>query len=119
MPQFAIDSTVGRFQRDLADAVRRHPSIIEDLRETLDKLENDPHIGVWVPGVDAEVRKVRVGVRKQNIGKSAGYRLLYLVEPDTKVIRLLFLHFKPRKAIILPGEISALLGKLNDPSGWR
>ena len=116
MPRFAIDSTVGRFQSDLAEAVRRHPSVVEDLREALEKLEDNPGAGVWVPGVGAEVRKLRVGVKKQNIGKSAGYRLLYLVEPDAKTIRLLFFHFKPRKAIVPPVEIGTLLKTLGSSS---
>ena len=109
MAKFVVDATLGRFQRDLVDARQRHPSVVEDLSNTLERLADDPAIGAWIPNVGAEVRKVRVGVKKQNVGKSSGYRLIYLVERQAQIARLLCFHFKPKEALLRPDEIIAIL----------
>lgn len=109
MPKFRIDLTESTFRRDLEAARKRHPTIVEDLTELFEALENDHTLGDWIPGLKAEVRKVRVGVRKQNIGKRGGYRLIYLVDREAQIIKPLFCHFKAQLAVVPNETILKLL----------
>ena len=111
MPRLTIDLKLQRFQRDLREAVKKHPSVKDDLRETLDKLSKDDtfRIGDRIPGIAAHVRKTRVGVKQQNIGKSKGYRLIYLVDEGRRRIIPLCFHFKANKALVPPSEIADII----------
>jgi hypothetical protein len=106
LPQFRIDLTCLTFCRDLASAKSKHPSITEDLADLFGVLEDHYTIGDWIPGVGAHVRKVRLGVKKANIGKSKGYRLIYFVDLEAKIIRPLLLHYKPEIALIPNANIA-------------
>jgi mRNA-degrading endonuclease RelE of RelBE toxin-antitoxin system len=101
------------FQAHLKAAAKKHPSLVDDLRETLDKLEKDHTIGDWIPGLgpNREVRKIRVGVRGQGISKRRGYRLIYWVDHENTTLRLLLFHFKPDLAVVPMKDIAGLLGR--------
>ncbi len=114
MPPLKIDLTARTFSRDLADAIKRHRSVKADLESALESLEKDPTIGAWIPGLGGEeVRKLRIGVKKDGIGKSKGYRLIYKVDRKNSVITLLFFHFKPDLALVPTKEIAEVLKSLN------
>jgi mRNA-degrading endonuclease RelE of RelBE toxin-antitoxin system len=106
LPRFQIDLSVTTFIRDLTAAKKTHKSITEDLKGILASLENDHTIGEWIPGIGYEVRKVRIGVKKAGIGKSKGYRLIYFVDQERNIIRLLLLHYKPDIPLIPNNEIA-------------
>lgn len=106
MPRFRIDLSVKTFLRDLTSAKKTHKSVLEDITEIFNSLENDHTVGEWIPGIGHEVRKVRIGVKKAGIGKSKGYRLIYFVDLETNVIRPLLLHFKPDIPLIPNKEIA-------------
>lgn len=114
MPKFLIDLSEPTFKRDLGAAKKRHPSVISDLTALFQVLENDHTRGDWIPGLNAQVRKVRVGVKQSNIGKSNGYRLIYVVEEDKGVIRPLFFHFKPEIEMVSHEMILKTLSAIND-----
>jgi mRNA-degrading endonuclease RelE of RelBE toxin-antitoxin system len=109
LPPFRIDITEPTFQRDLRDAKKRHSTVAQDLKETLEALEKDHAIGTWIPGLNAHVRKVRLGVKRQNIGKSCGYRLIYLVDEDTHTITPLLFHYKPELDLVPNAEIMKII----------
>ena len=111
MPRLTIDLNLQRFQRDLREAVKKHPSVKDDLRETLDKLSEDDafRLGDRIPGIPEHVRKTRVGVKQQNIGKSKGYRLIYLVDEGRRRITPLCFHFKANKALVPLPEIAHVI----------
>jgi mRNA-degrading endonuclease RelE of RelBE toxin-antitoxin system len=96
----------------LRAALKKHRSVRDDLSETLSTLQDDYKLGVWIPNVGAEVRKIRVGVRKNRISKRDGYRLLYLVDREKQVITLLTFHFKPDIEVIPDAEVARLVEKL-------
>ena len=113
MPTFQIDANVATFRRDLAAAKKRHPTVTDDLALLLESLEKNPELGDWIPGLGKEIRKIRVGIKKQNIGKRSGYRLIYFVDRDASLIRLLLFHHKPdielaSTATILKALVTAL-----------
>lgn len=96
MAKYKIDAEHSAFLRDLKNTKKAHPTLLrEDLPACLREIEQEPEIWPRIPGLETEVRKARVGVKKQSIGKSGGYRLIYLVERGPAVIRLLALHYKP------------------------
>lgn len=112
LPQLKIDATSTTFQRDLNAAKKRHPTVLNDVKVVLENLEENPSLGDWIPGVGEEVRKVRVGVKAQNVGKRNGYRLIYWIDRTSGIIRPLFFHFKPQVELIPPDEIARVLKQL-------
>jgi len=119
LPRLTIDLNLQRFQRDLREALKKHPSIKDDLRDTLDKLSKDDafRLGDRIPGIPEHVRKIRVGVKQQNIGKSKGYRLIYLVDEGRQRITPLCFHFKASKALVPLTEIAEIIVQAFSDSG--
>jgi mRNA-degrading endonuclease RelE of RelBE toxin-antitoxin system len=106
MPRFAIDAEQPAFLRDLRQAARRHPTLLrDDLPPLIERIAENPEEFPELIGLDAEVRKSRLGVRKAAIGKSGGYRLLFQVHRDVSVITLLALYYKPERTILSFEEI--------------
>jgi mRNA-degrading endonuclease RelE of RelBE toxin-antitoxin system len=103
----------------LHEAVKKHPSVKDDLRETLDKLSKDDafRLGNRIPGIPEHVRKIRVGVKQQNIGKSKGYRLIYLVDEEMRRITPLCFHFKASKALVPLADLASIIQKIFSDSG--
>jgi hypothetical protein len=96
LPAFAIDLSHPDFRADLKKALKRHPSLsTDDLPNLIDRILETPEIGDRIPGLVAETRKVRVGVRQQNLGPRSAYRLIYLVNRETRVLKPLALYYKP------------------------
>ncbi len=112
MPPLKIDLSAPTFERDLKEALKRHRSVKTDLQSALESLEKDPNLGDWIPGLGEEVRKFRIGVKKDGIGKSKGYRLIYKVDREKSVITLLFFHFKPDLALVPIKDIAEVLKHL-------
>jgi mRNA-degrading endonuclease RelE of RelBE toxin-antitoxin system len=112
LPPFRIDLTEPTFLRDLRNAKKRHSTIAEDLRESLEALEKDYTLGQWIPGLSAHVRKMRLGVKSQNIGKRCGYRLIYIVDVDANKITPLLLHYKPELALVPNEEIMKIIKQI-------
>lgn len=96
MPAFAIDLSHPDFRADAKKAGKRHPSLLtEDLPNLIEKLLEQPELGDRIPGLSAEARKTRVGVRQQNLGPRGAYRLIYLVDREAKILQPLALYYKP------------------------
>ena len=112
MPPLKIDLSAPTFTRDLEEAIKRHRSVRTDLETVLQSLEQNPNIGDWIPGLGEEVRKIRIGVKKDGIGKSKGYRLIYKVDREISVITPLFFHFKPDLALVPSKDILEVLKDL-------
>jgi len=77
--------------------------------DALHTLEDSHTAGEWIPGLGIQVRKIRLGVKKQNIGKRSGYRLIYLVDKEGKRITPLLLHYKPELALVPNDEIMKVI----------
>jgi mRNA-degrading endonuclease RelE of RelBE toxin-antitoxin system len=92
---FKIDLHFSIFESELKLALKAHPTLKQDLKTVFDRLENEPRAGDAIPRVGAagSVFKIRLGV-KGLFGKRGGYRLLYHVDFDRKVITPVALYFK-------------------------
>jgi hypothetical protein len=63
-------------------------------------------------GFDSGIYVYKLRVKNSNIqkGKSAGYRLIYLLESETSIL-LLTIYSKAEKADITVGDINLILGE--------
>jgi len=73
-------------------------------------LSLNPHFGVVVPG-HSPLRKMRVHLPKQNMGKSGGYRAVYIcsVVDETMYCVILELYFKGDKTDLAQEEYEKAL----------
>ncbi len=114
MPAFRIDINEQIFSRDLKASLRKHPTLSADLAEVFSSLETNPNSGDWIPGLGTEVRKIRIGVKKQGISPRKGYRLIYKVDRELSVVTPLLLHYKPEIELVSHKEILKVLKTISD-----
>lgn len=69
------------FKRSIKLLKKRFPHIQGDISLALEEMARMPTLGVMIPG-SGGVRKVRVRSSDLVRGKSGGFRLLYIYEPD-------------------------------------
>ena len=98
MSQFRIDLSESGFRRDHKRALRKYPSIKNDLKELFTVLESGPD-GDPIPEFGNSVWKVRMAV-KGHLGKSDGYRVIYHVDGTRRVMTPLFLYAKSSRVDI-------------------
>jgi hypothetical protein len=90
-----------------------HPSLLrEDLPEAIERLSEQPESGEQIRCLPAEVRKVRLGVRQQNLGSRGAYRLIYRVDRTSNVLQLLALYYKPEIPDMSSRTIEARLSRI-------
>ncbi len=104
-----IDVDFSHFKRVIKRAVKRHRSLPEQLSTIFAAIEADAlSQGDRIPGYgsDLHLRKVRVGVPRERIPPSGGYRLiLQLIEANGKTTaRCLDLYYKPEQSDITTSE---------------
>jgi hypothetical protein len=113
LPPFAIDDSQADFRAEARRAGKRHPSLLrEDLPEIIEKLLEQPELGDQIRRLPAEVRKVRLGVRQQNLGPRGAFRLIYRVDRASRVLQLLALYYKPDIEDMSSRMIKARLSRL-------
>jgi len=108
---YRIDIAFAPLVSEYKSALKKFASFKNDLTAALAVLERDPKSGDQLRYTADNVFKVRIGVKGQNIGKRGGFRLIYHVDPERKVVTLLALYFKPDTPSMSDAEIAARLGK--------
>ena len=93
MNSFTIDVSVPVFVQEYKQALKKFPSIKNDISEAFGSLEKSPEIGDAIPGYARALWKLRIGV-KGRFGKRGGYRLIYHVDAERSVITPIALYFK-------------------------
>ena len=93
---------------------RKYKKIILDIKPILDDLEQGIFVGDEIAdlkiGNDNKTYKVRVVNSDTNEGKSNGYRIIYYVETEEKIIFLITIyHKKDEHRIPSKKEISELI----------
>jgi mRNA-degrading endonuclease RelE of RelBE toxin-antitoxin system len=79
-----------------------------DLESVIRKLEQGELSGDRLQGLPYRVYKVRVGSTDMQRGKSGGYRLIYYLQAEYRVV-LLTIHAKSQFDVIPNSEILALI----------
>jgi len=99
------------FKRSLKSLLKRFPHAKDDVSLALGEVVQTPTLGVMVPK-SGGVRKVRVRSSDMPKGKSGGFRLLYLVLSDRRLICPLLVYAKSEREDVTIREIRALLADL-------
>lgn len=89
---------------------RKYPSITDDVRQLISRLENDERPGQKVPNVGYVVYKVRLPNRAARRGKSGGFRVIYYVQFSDRV-KLLTIYSKTDQTDISVYEIRTLVAE--------
>jgi mRNA-degrading endonuclease RelE of RelBE toxin-antitoxin system len=101
------------FIANLKTLSKKYRQIATDIQPLIDQLRQGETPGDEIPNIGYTVFKVRVASSDMKRGKSGGYRVLYYVEVDTRVI--LFTVYAKSEAADLPArEIRRLLQEAID-----
>ncbi|MBW4517388.1 MAG: type II toxin-antitoxin system RelE/ParE family toxin [Timaviella obliquedivisa GSE-PSE-MK23-08B] len=84
-PSIQIDLTP-RFQRDLRDLAKRYRRVRSDLQPLIEQLQAGELPGDRISGVTYTVFKVRLKNSNVQKGKSGGYRVIYYIKADDRII---------------------------------
>lgn len=84
-PAIQIEITP-RFKRDLHDLAKRYRQIRSDLQPLVEQLQAGELPGSCIAGVNYTVFKVRLKNSNIQKGKSAGYRVIYYLKTDDKIV---------------------------------
>ena len=96
------------FNRNLRSLAKKYRSIREDIQPVIQQLEQGELPGDPIPGVGYAVFKLRVRNRDIQKGKSGGYRLVYYVKTETRII-LLTLYSQSEQIDIAADELQTII----------
>jgi mRNA-degrading endonuclease RelE of RelBE toxin-antitoxin system len=108
---YQIDTSLKPFQEDYKQALKKYPTFKDDISKVLAALESNPESGKAIPKFARRVWKIRVGV-KGYVGKSGGYRLIYHVDFERKVITPMALYFKGETEKLPDHEVQRLFNEV-------
>ena len=75
------------FRNELKWILNKFSKAKEEIQQQIKKLSNNPKQGSVIPGFSGyEVRKIRIGIRKYNLSKRKGLRLIFLVKENKVVL---------------------------------
>jgi mRNA-degrading endonuclease RelE of RelBE toxin-antitoxin system len=101
------------FKRNLRALAKKYRHIRTDVQPVIDQLLAGEIIGDQVPGVDYTIFKVRVRNSDLQKGKSSGYRIIYYLKTETRLI-LVTIYSKLEQADISAREIRRILKEFAD-----
>lgn len=106
--------TIKPFEKAVRNLSKKFREIKKDLKEVSGLLEENPFIGVPIPGYEGTVWKVRVTNTSAKRGKQSGFRIVYLINEFTGHCYLLIIYSKTEKIDVTSEEIENLLKALED-----
>ena len=100
------------FEKELYRLSKKYRNIQRDVEPIIQQLEQGVILGDRLTGFGSEIYVYKLRVKNSNIqkGKSAGYRLIYLLESATSIL-LLTIYSKTEKEDITIGDINSILGE--------
>jgi mRNA-degrading endonuclease RelE of RelBE toxin-antitoxin system len=100
------------FEKELYRLSKKYRNIQQDVKPIIQQLEQGIILGDRLSGFGSEIYVYKLRVKNSNIqkGKSAGYRLIYLLESATTIL-LLTIYSKAEKEDITVGDINSILGE--------
>ncbi len=96
------------FNRNLRTLVKKYRSIRDDIQPVIQQLEQGELPGDPIPGVGYAVFKLRVRNRDIQKGKSGGYRLIYYIKTETRII-LLTLYSKSEQSDLATDKLQTII----------
>jgi len=83
------------FKNNLEVIFSKYPNSKKDIETALGSLIKNPRVGDIIPGfAPMELRKLRLPLKKYNLSKSRGLRVIFLVDHGRKRITKLFIYSK-------------------------
>ncbi|MDJ0902743.1 MAG: type II toxin-antitoxin system mRNA interferase toxin, RelE/StbE family [Xenococcus sp. MO_188.B8] len=102
------------FKKNLKKLAKRYRNIRLDIQPIIEELQNGNFLGDRLSGSGEKfIYKVRVKNTNIKKGKSAGYRLIYLLESETTIL-LLTIYSKSDQEDITVNEIQAIVDEFYD-----
>jgi len=100
------------YRRKLKSLAKKYRNIRSDLQPLILELQQGNIVGDRLTGFGLELYVYKVRVKNSNIkkGKSAGYRLIYLLESKTSIL-LLTIYSKSEQEDITINEINSILNE--------
>ena len=98
------------YRRSLRDLAKKYRSIRSDIEPVIAELQGGSLLGDRLAGFGSNLYVYKVRVKNSNIqkGKSAGYRLIYLVESENSIL-LLTIYSKSEREDITVNEVQSIL----------
>ena len=96
------------FKRNLRSLAKKYRHIRSDIQPVIEQLQNGSFLGDQVPRTSYTIFKVRVKNSDIHKGKSAGYRFIYYLPSQTKVI-LVTIYSKSDQSDISPSRIRRIV----------
>jgi len=100
------------FKRNLRALAKKYRQIRSDIQPVIDQLQAGEVPGDQITGTNQVVFKVRVKNSDIQKGKSSGYRMIYYLKTQTKII-LVTIYSKLEQADITAKEIRKILKEFN------
>lgn len=101
------------FENELYRLSKKYRQIRVDVEPIIAEIQNGNFVGDRLTGFGVDYFVYKVRAKNSNIqkGKSAGYRLIYLVESEINVV-LLTIYSKSEQKDITVNEINSILAEL-------
>lgn len=98
------------FEKELYRLSKKYRNIKKDIQPIIRKLEQRNLLGDRLSGFGSNIYIYKVRIKNSNLkkGKSAGYRLIYLVESETSIL-LLTIYSKSEQADISDSQIKSIV----------
>jgi mRNA-degrading endonuclease RelE of RelBE toxin-antitoxin system len=101
------------FTQNIRKLKKKYRSIVSDLKPTIDQLEYGETPGDQIPGIGYAVFKVRVRNSDAQRGKSGGYRVIYYLKTNTRIL-LLTLYSKSEQDDIAATDLKAIVDEYDE-----
>jgi len=100
------------FKKNLKKLAKKYRNIRSDLQSLIVELQQGNFLGDRLVGFESDLYIYKVRVKNSNLkkGKSAGYRVIYLLESETSIL-LLTIYSKTEQTDITVNDIQAILAE--------
>lgn len=96
------------FTRNIRTLIKKYRNILNDIQPIIAQLENGEIPGEQVAGVGYSVFKLRIKNSDNQKGKSGGYRLIYYLKTNDKIL-LLTLYSKSEQDDVMAGDLKDII----------
>ncbi|MCH7399332.1 type II toxin-antitoxin system RelE/ParE family toxin [Belliella sp. DSM 107340] len=97
------------FKRLFKKLAKKYPSLKNELDILIDKLSEEPSLGVHL---GQNLHKIRVSISSKNKGKSGGARVISLILRKEEEVYLVYIYDKSELDNLSKDEISSILREL-------
>jgi mRNA-degrading endonuclease RelE of RelBE toxin-antitoxin system len=106
-PSVQVDLST-RFLKDSKRLEKKYRHLADDVERLIEQLENGETPGDQIPGVGYTAYKVRLKSSDLTKGKAGGFRVIYYIKTETRIL-LLTIYAKSEQTDISPDDIAAII----------